>query len=122
MAEVVEREEFGVQAIASGNFIDQPVEDGRIYIVKTAIVRLNPTALNAWYKAQVKDWEMEDLDTDEEIQAYIGEKKRLMMEFEGEIAKAVGFRPDLSIERINVNQIVSEVFGVAWVHRKKKGE
>lgn len=110
---------FAVQVITSGSFIDQPSGSGKVYIVETAIVRLNPAALGAWYKAIVNDWDYVDFDADEEYQAYLDEKRGLMMEFEQNIAQAVKFRPAAGVEKINVSQIVSEVFAVAWIHEIK---
>lgn len=110
---------FAVQVITSGSFIDRPSGSGKVYIVETAIIRLNPAALGAWYKAIVNDCDWHDFDTDEEYQAYINEKKRLMLAFEQNIAQAVRFRPAAGVEKINVSQIVSEVFAVAWIHEIK---
>ena len=110
---------FAVQVITSGSFIDQPSGSGKVYIVETAIVRLNPAALKSWYKAIVNDWDCFDLDTDEEYKTYLDEKRGLMMEFEQNIAQAVKFRPAAGVEKINVSQIVSEVFAVAWIHEIK---
>lgn len=111
---------FAIQVIASGSFVDQPVYGGgRTYLVETATIRLNHVALNAWNDTIVHDYYRECFDTDGEFEAYVNEKKRLLLEFERNIAQAVGFTPDPDKEKINVTQVVSEVFAVAWIHEVK---
>lgn len=111
---------FAVQVIASGSFVDQPVYGGgRTYLVETATVRLNRVALNAWNNAIIHERDYYRFDTDGEFETYINEKKRLLLEFERNIAQAVGFTPDPDKEKINVTQVVSEVFAVAWIHEVK---
>ena len=108
---------FAIQVIASGSFVDQPVYDRATYLVETATVRLNHVALNVWNDTIVHDYYREYFDTDGEFEAYVNEKKRLLLEFEWNIAQAVGFTPDPDKEKINVTQVVSEVFTVAWIHK-----
>lgn len=108
---------FAIQVIAAGSFVDQPVYDQATYLVEVATVRLNRVALNAWNNAIIHERDYYRFDTDGEFETYINEKKRLLLEFERNIAQAVGFTPDPDKEKINVTQVVSEVFTVAWIHK-----
>ncbi len=109
---------FAIQVIASGSFVDQPVHDSSTYLVETAMVRLNREVLHAWTNIKWVD-DRESFETDKEFEAYVNGKKHLLQKFEQNIAQAVGFTPDPDKEKINVTQVVSEVFAVAWIHEVK---
>lgn len=56
-------------------------------------------------------------DTDEEWKQHLDEKKKRAGEFNQKIADALGF--DTSVASVSVSQVVSEVFGVAYIREKK---
>ena len=117
MKGIFETKSFAVQVISSGAFVDHPVYDGSTFLVETATVRLNRVAMSEWSDTIVNDYYRECFDTDEEFEDYVKEKSRLRLKFEQKIAQAVGFTPDPYKEKINVTQVVSEVFTVVWIHQ-----
>ncbi len=114
-----EGKEFAVQVIAKGSFADQPSEGGKTYLVETATVRLNHVALREWNISSVdREW----FGTEEEWEHCKEEKRALLQEFREKLGAAVGFAPGPGKENINVEQVVSEVFAVCWIHGVPSGQ
>lgn len=114
-----EGKEFAVQVIAKGSFVDQPSEGGKTYLVETATVRLNHVALGEWNISSVdREW----FGTEEEHQHCKAEKRALLQEFREKLGAAVGFAPGPGKENISVEQVVSEVFAVCWIHEVPSGQ
>lgn len=114
-----EGKEFAVQVIAKGAFVDQPSEGGKTYLVETATVRLNHVALGEWNISSVdREW----FGTEEEWEHCKAEKRALLQEFREKLARAVGFAPGPGKENISVEQVVSEVFAVCWIHEVPSGQ
>ena len=114
-----EGKEFAVQVIAKGSFVDQPSEGGKTYLVETATVRLNHVALGEWNISSVdREW----FGTEEEWEHCKAEKRALLQEFREKLGAAVGFAPGPGKENINVEQVVSEVFAVCWIHEVPSGQ
>lgn len=114
-----EGKEFAVQVIAKGAFVDQPSEGGKTYLVETATVRLNHVALGEWNISSVdREW----FGTEEEYQHCKAEKRALLQEFREKLGAAVGFAPGPGKENISVEQVVSEVFAVCWIHGVPSGQ
>ena len=115
--EIYRKNEFAVQVVAKGSFLDSdPGYGGKVYEVETATIRLNHVAMNEWIFTQVTN-DRECYDTDEEWKQYLDEKKKRAEEFDRKIADALGF--DTSVASVRVSQVVSEVFGVAYISEKK---
>lgn len=115
--EIYRKNDFAIQVVAKGSFLDSdPGYGGKVYEVETATIRLNHVAMDEWIFAQATN-DRECYDADEEWKQYLAEKKKRAGEFEKKIADALGF--DTSMARVNVSQVVSEVFGVAYIREKK---
>lgn len=104
---------FAAQLISSGSFVDaDPSFNGKVFLVETATVRLNPTALNEWVDAQVHNCR-ECYDTEEEWQEYKKLKKERQEALDRKVAAVAGFDAE---DGISVTQVISEVFAVAYIH------
>lgn len=113
-----EGKEFAVQVIAKGAFVDQPSEGSKPYLVETATVRLNHVALGEWQQAFVIG--CNDCKNREQWERYKKAKLGLRKAFKEKLARAVGFDPGPGKENINVEQVVSEVFAVCWIHEVRR--
>lgn len=115
--EIYRKNDFAIQVVAKGSFLDSdPGYGGKVYEVETATIRLNHVAMNEWIFAQVMN-DRECYDTDEEWKQYLADTKTWAGEFEKKIADALGF--DTSMASVSISQVVSEVFGVAYIREKK---
>lgn len=106
---------FAVQVIASGSFADQPVYADKTYLVETATVRLNPVALNAWILSHACE-DKECFENEEEWNEHVSRKSADRKNFIESLTKEIGFKCTNAVDELNVKQIVSEVFAVAWIH------
>nr|DAP69532.1 MAG TPA: hypothetical protein [Caudoviricetes sp.] len=113
-----EGKEFAVQVIAKGAFVDQPTEGSKPYLVETATVRLNHVALGEWQQAFV--FSRDCFETREEWEQYKKAKSSMRQTFKTRVGAAVGFAPGPGKENINVEQVVSEVFAVCWIHEVRR--
>lgn len=111
--------EFAVQVIAKGSFVDKPSEGGKTYLVETATVRVNHVALREWYKS-ISFVDREWFGTEEEWEHCKAERRALLQEFREKLGAVVGFAPGPGKENINVEQVVSEVFAVCWIHEVRR--
>ena len=109
--------DFAVQIIASGSFEDaDPGFNGKTYIVETVTVRLNHIAMNEWIFAQAYN-DRQCYDSEDEYKEYLDEQEKRKAVFIQKIAKELGYETDGI--HVNVTQIVSEIFGVVYIHEKK---
>lgn len=117
--EIFRKDEFAVQVIARGAFLDNdPGYGGKVYRVETATIRLNHIALNEWLCNQANRCR-EDFDTDKEWAAYMDRQRNITNELNRKIAAAAGFPPIPDNANVNVQQVISEVFAVAYIHEKE---
>ena len=117
--EIFRKDEFAVQVIARGAFLDNdPGYGGKVYQVETATIRLNHIALNEWLCNQANRCR-EDFDTDKEWAAYMDRQRNITNELNRKIAAAAGFPPIPDNANVNVQQVISEVFAVAYIHEKE---
>lgn len=117
--EIFRKNEFAVQVIARGAFLDNdPGYGGKVYQVETATIRLNHIALNEWLCNQANRCR-EDFDTDKEWAAYMDRQRNITNELNRKIAAAAGFPPIPDNADVNVQQVISEVFAVAYIHEKE---
>lgn len=117
--EIFRKNEFAVQVIARGAFLDNdPGYGGKVYQVETATIRLNHIALNEWLCNQANRCR-EDFDTDKEWAAYMDRQRNITNELNRKIAAAAGFPPIPDNANVNVQQVISEVFAVAYIHEKE---
>lgn len=117
--EIFRKDEFAVQVVARGAFLDNdPGYDGKVYQVETATIRLNHIALNEWLCNQANRYRA-DFDTDKEWAAYMDRQRNITNELNRKIAAAAGFPPIPDNADVNVQQVISEVFAVAYIHEKE---
>ena len=117
--EIFHKNEFAVQVIARGAFLDNdPGHGGKVYQVETATIRLNHIALNEWLCNQANR-RLEDFDTVMEWAAYMCRRWNITNELKRKIAAAAGFPPIPDNANVNVQQVISEVFAVVYIHEKE---
>lgn len=108
---------FEIEVIASGDFLDNdPSFNGKTYRVATRTIRLNPIAMNVYLSCQL-NLGIEDFDSREEYDEYETKKRLKKISFEKNVAEILGF--DQKAAHVNIQQIVSEVFGVAYITEEK---
>lgn len=116
------RKEFAVRVIAKGDFLDSdPGYNGKVYQVETATIRLNPAALNEWILTRCNRT-AQDFTTQDEYRAWQEERTAAMGKLRWKIAEAAGFREIEQGTEPSVEQIISEVFAVAYIHEYKGAE
>lgn len=104
---------FEIEVIASGSFLDaDPGYGGKTYRVETRTIRLNPIAMNAYLSCRM-NLVIEDFGSREEYGEYETQKRLNKISFERKVAEILGF--DQEVAHVNIQQIVSEVFGVAYI-------
>lgn len=117
--EIFHKNEFAVQVVARGAFLDNdPGYGGKVYQMETATIRLNHIALNEWLCNQANRYRG-DFDTDKEWAAYMDRQRNITRELNRKIAAAAGFPPIPDNADVNVQQVISEVFAVAYIHEKE---
>lgn len=117
MNNIFEKDQFCVQIISAGSFLDtDPSFNGKIFLVETTTVRLNHIAMNEWIDVQIHNCR-DCYDTDQEWQEYLSLKKNRENNFRAKIAAAIGL--EAAVENISVTQAVSEVFTVVYIHEAK---
>ena len=116
MNSIFQKDEFAVQIISTGSFLDgDPGYRGKVYQVETATVRLNQVAQNEWFDTRVFN-SREDYDTHQEWMDYLSRKEVQKKAFDEKVAAAVGFH---ATKGISVAQVVSEIFTVAYIHEAR---
>ena len=117
--EIFRKDEFAVQVVARGAFLDNdPGYGGKVYQVETATIRLNHIALGEWQDSRINR-EPDDFDTDEEWGKYLDGQLKIIRDMDRKIAVAAGFPPIPDNADPIVKQVLGEVFAVAYIHRKE---
>jgi len=117
--EIFRKDEFAVQVVARGAFLDNdPGYGGKVYQVETATIRLNHIALGEWQDSRINR-EPDDFDTDEEWGKYLDGQLKIIRDMNRKIAVAAGFSPLPDKADVHVTQVISEVFAVAYIHEKE---
>lgn len=117
MNAIFRENEFAVQTISTGAFLDNdPGYGGKVYLVETSTIRLNHIALNEWLFSQVNNCR-ECYETDQEWQDYLAQKEIKAQAFKDKIAAAVGYDP--AAGSVSITQAVSEVFTIVHIHEVK---
>lgn len=115
MSNIFNSNNFAVQVIAAGSFADKPSYSDKTYLVETVTVRLNPIALNAYILSRACE-DKECFESEEAWNDHVSKKLADRKNFTELLAKEIGFECSNAFDELNVKQIVSEVFAVAWIH------
>lgn len=99
--------EFDAQILARGSFLD--TENGEMFEVEAATIRLNHVALNAWILSEMHNVQ-DCYDTDEEWKRHKEEYKEKRKTVVDRIIKIVGIDVTTENQSVNISQSQSEVF------------
>jgi hypothetical protein len=111
-----EGNDFAIQVISKGAFVDEGTGNENSYLVETATIRLNHVALNAWILSETMNCR-ECYDTNEEWEAHKAEYAERRKAWKAQILEALELEIDSDKESVSITQSQSEVFAV--VHIKK---
>lgn len=109
-----EGNEFAIQVIAKGSYVDNGSGGGKSFLIETTIVRMNHIVLNAWILSTTFNCR-ECYNTDEEWEAHkaeYAERRKAVIE---KIIDALGIKIDTDKESICITQSQSEVFTVVHI-------
>jgi hypothetical protein len=111
-----EGDEFTIQVIAKGSFVDRGKEDGNSYLIEVFTLRLNHVALNAWILSGTFNCR-ECYNTNEEWEAHKAKYKAKREVWNKQITEIVGINPDTG--SISITQSQSEVFTVVHIQENE---
>lgn len=107
-----EGNEFALQVIAKGSYVDNGSGGGKSFLIETTIIRLNHIALNAWLLSIMSNCR-ECYNTDEEWEAHKAEYAERREAAKAQIIDALGIDADKG--SICITQSLSEVFTVVQI-------
>lgn len=107
-----EGNDFVVQVIAKGSYVDRGSGGGHSFLIETTIVRMNHIALNAWILSKTMNCR-ECYETNEEWEAHKAEYKERRNSVKAQIINALGI--DASKGSVCITQSQSEVFTVVYI-------
>jgi len=111
----IEPEQFGVEVIAKGSFVDTSVGKNSVYLVEAYTLRLNHVALNAWLMSETmncRECYQDGIAGDAEWKAHKEKYAKRREMWNSQIIKAIGLYDDGSI---NITQSQSEVSTVVHI-------
>ncbi len=109
-----ESNEFVIQLMAKGGFVDNGTGGDDSYLIEAYTIRLNHIALNAWILSEMMNVR-ECYDTDEEWEAHKAEYKARREAVNKQIINILGIDPDTG--SISITQSQSEVFTVVHIRK-----
>lgn len=112
-----EGNEFALQVISNGAFIDNGTYVDSSYLVEATTIRLNHIALNAWIMSQTMNCR-ECYDTNEEWEAYKAEIEERRKAWKAQILEAL--EVDSTKGSVTITQSQSEVFTVVHIREVAK--
>jgi len=107
-----ENNNFSIQLMAKGSFVDNSIENDSLYLVEAFTLRLNHVALNAWILSEMFNT-CDCYETDEEWEAHKAEYKERRDEFNKQIIEALEI--DKNEGSVSITQSQSEVFTVVHI-------
>ena len=113
-AEKFESNEFAIQVIAKGAFVDSGSGGGKVYLIETTTVRMNHIALNAWLLSHSLNCR-ECYNTDAEWEAHKAEYEERRKAVIAKIKDALGIEIDADKESVCITQSLSEVFSIVHI-------
>lgn len=111
-----EGNEFAIQVISKGAFIDNGTVNGSAYLVEATTIRLNHIALNAWILSETMNCR-ECYETDEEWEAHKAEYVERRKTWITNILEALKLEVDSNEESVSITQSQSEVFTVVHISK-----
>lgn len=118
----IRSDEFALQVVAKGSFIDQ-VEDfmeAQKFIVDAVTVRLNPAALNGWIlsnMANTRECYKDGPDGDAEWKAHKAEYAARRKNWEAQVINALGIDINRDTDSVSITQAQSEIFTVVHIRK-----
>jgi len=109
-----ESNEFLIQLMAKGGFVDNGAGDDNSYLVEAYTIRLNHIALNAWILSETMN-HRECYDTDQEWEAHKAEYKARREAVNKKIIEALGV--DRNTGSVSITQSQSEIFAVVHIRK-----
>ena len=113
---VDKKEEFGVEIIARGAFVDTGVEPGRAYCVEIYTLRLNHVAVNEYIFTTLMN-NKDCYSKHEEWLEYLDDRRAKLEEWKNRIINMV--KCDVSKGGISITQAQSEVFTLVHIWEMK---
>ena len=110
------KNEFAIQLMAKGSFLDSDSVNGHLYLVEAFTIRLNHIALNAWIMSEMMN-SRDCYSTAKEWEAHKAEYKAKRKSVHEQILSALGIEPNAV--GISIKQIQSEVFAVVHISEIK---
>lgn len=109
-----EGNEFVVQLLAKGAFVDSSAGDDGSYLIEAFTLRLNHVALNAWILSETMNCR-ECYNTDEEWKEHKAEYKARREAWNKMIINSLGLEPNEG--SVSITQAQSEVFTVVHIRK-----
>jgi DNA topoisomerase VI subunit A len=109
-----EGNEFAIQVIGKGSYVDNGTGNGKSYRIEATTIRLNHIALNAWILSSMLNCR-DCYETNEEWEAYKAETTAEREAVRAQIIDALGIKIDADKESICITQSQSEVFTVVRI-------
>lgn len=116
-----EGNDFSLQVISKGSFIDDGVEDGSLYLVEATTIRLNHVALNAWIFSEclnTRDCYEDGEKGDAEWEAHKTKYAERRRNWQKQITDILEIDTDSG--GISITQSQSEVFTVVYIRGPHK--
>jgi len=107
-------DKFGFEIVAKGQFVDQG------YLVKTIVIRLSGSALNAWLESEILSGRM-TYETEKAWNDYKARKVKLREDWERKILQKLNFEKNDNTSAC-IAQNVSELFTVVLMEPSEEGE
>lgn len=109
-----EGNDFAIQVIAKGSFVDNGTGNGHSYLVEAFTLRLNHIALNAWLSSHTYNCR-ECYETDKEWEDHKAEYKARLEAWENQIVEILEIDPKEG--SVSITQSQSEVFTVVHIRK-----
>lgn len=115
-----EGNEFALQVIAKGAFVDNGTYVDSSYLVEATTIRLNHVALNAWILSKclnTRDCYEDGAKGDAEWEAHKAEYEERRKVWKAQVLEALGLEVDPDKEGVCITQSQSEVFTVVHIRK-----
>lgn len=115
-----EGNEFALQVISKGAFVDNGTWVDSSYLVEATTIRLNHIALNAWILSEclnTRDCYEDGEKGDIEWEAHKAEYEERRKAWKAQIFEALGLEVDPDKESVCITQSQSEVFTVVRIKK-----
>lgn len=107
-----EGNEFAIQVVANGSYIDDGSGGGKSFVIDTTVIRMNHIALNAWILSETLNCR-ECYETNEEWEEHKTEYAEKRKTVKRQIIEALGI--DQNNGSISITQSQSEIFTIVHI-------